>query len=41
MVRLKIKLLTKLEFLCIDISSFINRIGIWAKGKRWEIQDDE
>jgi hypothetical protein len=30
----------KVEYLCIDLSSMLTRIGNWCKRKRWEIKDE-
>ncbi len=37
MIKFKIKVLTKLEFLCIDISAYFNTLGVTLKGIRWDI----
>lgn len=39
MVRFKIKVLTRLEYLCINISAVFNRLGTWCKRKRWHIEE--
>lgn len=32
------KVLTKLEWLCIDLSAWLNTMAQWLKRKRWEIE---
>jgi hypothetical protein len=38
--KIKIKLLTKIEFLLYDIEYITGRMANWCKRKRWEIEDD-
>ena len=39
-IQTKIKLLTRIEFLLIDVGSVIKRMQVWIKAKRWELQDE-
>lgn len=36
--KFKIKLLTNMEYFCIDISVMFTRVGNWFKRKRWDIE---
>lgn len=38
-MKLKIKILYKLEYLCIDLSGFFDQLSRKIKGKRWKIEE--